>query len=91
MIFAKYLTISAQRTCESIRNEFQACSKNPFGALFCFVQALGNGGSSILSPKMESSLSKNREILTSGMLATGQKTLFDMLAQLLNTFANDLS
>ena len=31
------------------------------------------------------SLKKN-EILTSGMLAAGQKTLFDMLAQLLNTF-----
>ena len=29
---------------------------------------------------------KKREILTSGMLAAGQKTLFDMLAQLLNTF-----
>ena len=29
---------------------------------------------------------KKREILSSGMLAAGQKTLFDMLAQLLNTF-----
>ena len=29
---------------------------------------------------------KKREILTSGVLAAGQKTLFGILAQLLNTF-----
>ena len=66
---------------------FHGCQKNRLVHFFVFLfrrQEMVATRFSLL--KLNHLFLKKREILTSGILAAGQKTFFDMLAQLLNTF-----